>query len=214
MKQVILTAAFLLLITLLPAYSQTKGYWQVDVGFSVFNTEHNAALFSQYDYNNKLKGSAELVKSPDNSSFDDGSIRYNDDSGIFFPTIMVNAGYVIPDWNFGFFFCLFWNYAYRNYNGGPSLLQERESILHLIPEVRYYYIDNDKRKAFLTLGVGLRYRRWDEIFRRDRVGYNAFDLTYLLSPIGVELGRKWFFSFDFGLSPAYTPFCVKMGYRF
>ena len=169
MKQVILTAAFLLLITLLPAYSQTKGYWQVDVGFSVFNTEHNAVLFSQYDYNNKLKGSAELVKSQDNSSFDDGSIRYNDDSGIFFPTIMVNAGYVIPDWNFGFFFCLFWNYAYRNYNGGPSLLQERESILHLIPEVRYYYIDNDKRKAFLNL-----YNAQDKAIRADScVGCNA-----------------------------------------
>ena len=133
---------------------------------------------------------------------------------IALPSLQVMAGYNLPKYRLGFFLSAYFNYAYNNLEGGPSLLQEKESILHLLPEVRVYYSWEPKMRMYAALGYGVRFRHYDEIFNGTTEGYNSINGTFTLVPFGISIGEKAAFSVDVGLGRTCAPLAMRFAYLF
>lgn len=173
----------------LPSFSQsTKSHWEIEAGTCVMNTDHLGGYSS-------------------------GDINTNK-NGIVYPTIMLSTGYVIPNRNIGFFFSSFSTYAERVLNGGPSPLTEKEFSIHLMPEFRYYYYSESTLRVYASVGAGVRYLRYYEIFRGDTVTNGYFSPSYQISPLCFSVGTKLSFIMDVGFGRPYMPFAFKLSYRF
>ena len=130
------------------------------------------------------------------------------------PTFTFACGHKIPETFIGVFLDAAWSYGYNNMNGGPSLLREKENILHLMPEMRIYYMDNGRVRLYATLGAGMRYRRFSETFEGSTCSNQDIRMTYQVSPFGVSIGEKWYFSMDFGIGTAWYLMRLGGGYKF
>ena len=94
------------------------------------------------------------------------------------------------------------------------MLIERETIFHLIPELRCYYVEWTKARLFASLGVGLRTKVFTETVDGDTVGNTRFTFSCQIVPIGMEIGTKFYINFAFGAGYAWAPATIGIGYRF
>lgn len=130
------------------------------------------------------------------------------------PTFSLACGYKIPNTIIGVFLDAAWCYAYNNMYGGPSLLREDEHILHVLPELRVYYIDDGNIRFYATLGAGIRYRYFSETFEGSTITNQDMRFSYQVSPFGVSFGEKWYLSLDLGMGTAWYFFRFGVGYKF
>lgn len=131
------------------------------------------------------------------------------------PTLSLEAGCIMDEAPVGFFLGAFWNYAWNNLNGGPSLLTEREHILHILPEVRFYYFKEGNVLLYSIMAGGLRYRQFSETFEGDRIANNSFDFSYQFSPFGVSYTmKKWTMHCEIGYGTAWSIMKLGFGYTF
>ena len=140
-------------------------------------------------------------------------VSYTKDPKIL-PTITAEAGYVFPNNRIGAFMGAYWTYAWNDLYGGPSPLYEKEHILHLVPQVRVYYMYSDKMRMYGTLGMGVRYRTFAETFEGDTIRSNYLSFSYVLSPFGMSFFDKWTVSFDVGYGSPWSMVKLSAGYRF
>lgn len=174
-----------------------KPHWEMEAGMCVINTyDHKSSTLSA------LKGNP-VVKEID-----------TENDGFTTPTFLFGAGYVFSNKDIAVFFSTFSNYSQRTLNGGPYPLDEREFIVHLMPEFRYYYLSEQTLRVYLSIGVGARYRRFNEVFRGDTAGYGSFIPTFQFSPVCVSMGTKFSFIIDVGFGRPYLPLAFKLSYRF
>lgn len=194
---------FLLLVTaIFPLRGQDGKRWQVDFGLSNSTFDRYPALSGVI--------SSELHKYELYKGERDKGENYP--HPILLPSISLCCGFVDED-GMGFFLNTFWNYGHRRLYGGPSVMKEKESIVRVFAETRYYYIDKRKVRLYSGVGLGLKYRRYTEEFMDDIVSKNEFGLTFQLCPIGIALGEKIQFSIDTGLGAAFCPLRFSVGFR-
>ena len=203
----IITGVFVLLFSsagssVCRAQDVERNYWEAELGISFGIFDRAGAQFAK----------AEIRL--ENYEWSDEELT-STRRPVVLPVFTVSAGYVMPKNHIGVFMNASVNYAYCNLDGGPSRLSERETIVHVLPGVRMYYMSKPHVKLYGSLGLGVRYRRYNELYKGDRAGYNDWQLSYLVSPIGVAVGEKVYFSLDMmAWGSAYAPFLMKVGYRF
>lgn len=162
----------------------------------------------------QIDAGIDIVDTYSHLSTQQAEIALDSDNSVVLPTFTVSAGYIKNTWHSGLFLTAYYNYSYSNLYGGPSPMKERETILNLVPEIRYYYIDKPRLRVYLTAGYGVRYRHWSETFRGETLGYDDFKGTFTLSPFGISWGEKICFSIDYSFGITYMPFVLRVGLRF
>lgn len=130
------------------------------------------------------------------------------------PTITLEAGYIFPGNRIGAFLGAYWSYARNDLHGGPSPLREDESILHLVPQVRCYYLFTGEARLYATLGLGVRHRVFAETFEGDTIRARYTSPSFIFSPFGMSFGGRWTFSCDFGYGTPWSMCSFSAGYRF
>lgn len=186
--RIIISLLFLLAGTTSAFAQLHKPHWEIEAGVCVLNADH--------------------------ANFHNSDNIDNNHNGIVSPTISLGAGYVFSNNDIAVFLSTFSNYAHRTLNGGPSPLTEREFIVHLMPEFRYYYFQEQTLRVYLSVGAGVKYRMYNEEFRGDVAGYGYFVPSFQISPICFSMGRKFSFNMDIGFGRPYMPFAFKVAYRF
>ena len=107
-----------------------------------------------------------------------------------------------------------WNYAFRDYYGGPSPLHEGEHIIHLLPCCRFYYMQKSDVRLYAEIAIGPRFRKFLETFEGDVQSNTEVSLSIQPVVFGADFGEKWFFSIGCGLGTAWTPAYIGTGFRF
>lgn len=194
MRRVTLT--ILLAVACTQLWAQEKNF---NVGFTM-------GIYDRYQY-----GHSEIIDIHKASSYND--ISYVSNPHVL-PTISVEGGYIFPGNHVGAFVGTYWSYAWNNLNGGPSPLREDECIVHIIPQVRLYYLYTGDIRLYATLGAGVRVRTFSETFEGDTIRAYHAEFSYVLSPFGMSFGGRWAFSCDFGHGTAWSMFNMTASYRF
>ena len=196
MKKLILIIA--LAFTCASVAAQT---WQYSIG----------ASYGAYDRAG-MGGSSEIIDIQRQSDFN-GS--HYESSPTILPTFSMEAGCIMNEAPVGFFLGAFWNYAWNDLNGGPSLLTEKEHIIHILPEVRFYYLRNDDILLYSTMAGGLRYRRFSETFEGDTIANSSFGFSYQFCPLGMcWMINKWNIDCEIGYGTAWAILKLGFGYTF
>ena len=130
------------------------------------------------------------------------------------PYAFVRGGYTFAESFVGVFLNVGFTYASTTYYGGPSPLKESEPVIHVLPEVRLYYMNTPWIRLFGTLGVGVRIYNYEETYRGDTVRNSEWTPAWTLSPFGISIGEHWNFSTELGYSSGWTPARISVGYRF
>lgn len=183
----------------LPSFAQDGG-WQFEGGISI-------SAYDRYG----IGANAEIV---DRSAYT-GTISYDmQSSPVILPTFSVTGGYKFPGTFIGAYMNVFWNYAQHNLYGGPGVLRERESIVHLLPEVRFYYLYKPKVRLYASLAGGLRTRLYAETLDGDTVYGGDLRFSYHICPFGVSVGSRIYFAVDLGYGPAWSLSKLSLGYKF
>lgn len=185
----------------LPAFGQS-GRWSWEAGMSLGLLDRHSAF-------------SEIRDSQESSSYSkEGHTVSYQSHPLVLPTLSVQGGYVIPNTPLGVFLGVYCSHASNDLYGGPSPLRERETILHVLPEVRLYYLNDPDRRLYATLGAGVRYRHYAETFEDDTIGKRDFRFSYEISPFGMSFGENWFFSLDLGWGFPWALVKISGGYRF
>jgi hypothetical protein len=195
MKKTLLFFFTLLLCTY--AFCQKRG-WEVDYGVSL----------GAYD----RSGVARCSEIVDVSRSYDVNTSHYESRPTVLPTFSMEVGYNMADIHLGYFLGAYWNYAWNNLHGGPSLLQEKEHILHIMPELRFYYLYEEKTKLYATMGAGIRYRSFSEIFEGDRISNSNCEISYQVCPFGMMFGDRWAVACEVGYGTAWA--IMKLGARY
>ena len=205
MKRIIIIALSLLMFCG-AASAQEKGRWQVELGAGFYGLDHFGlgGIFSS----EIVMSQSSLRVGGDNYEM---SIKY---APAVYPTLMLIAGYDIPETMIGVFLGTYWNYAVNYNNGGPSIFTERENIFHFIPEVRFYYYKTDTRRFYASVGAGMRYRHFTETFNGSTVGNSDVRFSFEICPLGASFGRNWIASVNIGQGSPWMLVGVSTGYRF
>lgn len=194
MRKVFATAFLALLFTGLSAQEKN-----INVGFALGG-------YDRYSF-----GHSEIVDIHESS-------RYNDISYVSNPTVLptltFEGGYIFKGNHVGAFLGAYWSYAWNNMYGGPSPLREIESILHLVPQVRLYYLYRGNARLYATFGLGARIRSFSETFEGDTIRSSKATVSYIVSPFGMSFGDRWTFACDFGFGTPWSMFNMTLGYRF
>lgn len=181
--------------------SATAQVWQYNIG----------ASYGAYDRSG-VSGCSEIVDVQTKSNIN-GS--HYESSPVILPTFSLEAGCIMNEAPVGFFLGAFWNYAWNNLNGGPSLLTEKEHILHILPEVRFYYFRGNDLLLYSIMAGGLRYRQFSEVFEGDRIANSSFDFSYQFSPFGMSYSiGKWNLNCEIGYGTAWAIMKLGFGYTF
>ena len=192
--------------------AQQTGGWEIEVGISY-------GMFDRYLPQNKdllTRNDSEIISRGRNTTYyvkDDHPSHYKYFPKIS-PTLSVTAGYVFPELPIGVFLDTYFNYAYTNLYGGPSLLQEKELIIHVLPSFRYYYFRSHFKRMYASAAAGFRYRTYCEIFEGDRIPSHSFMESFLISPWAVSYGEHWTVSTQFGIGRPWAGFRICAGYKF
>lgn len=193
-----------LLAPTFPSFAQIRlGGWEVEAAVS----------YSVYDRGTGLN--AEIVDHDYSAQYErnDYTTSYHSHP-LVLPTFSVRAGYHFPETFVGLFLNAYCSYARNALNGGPSPLLEREAIFHVLPEVRFYYLSDPAFQLYASVAAGLRYRQFAETFEGDTIANHDFRLSYQISPFGVSVGDRWFFSVDLGVGAPWSIAKIGAGYRF
>lgn len=94
------------------------------------------------------------------------------------------------------------------------MLQERELIVHILPQIRFYYLKKDDVRLYGAVGIGGRYRKFTEDYENDPISNRDLKLTFQIIPFGMDVGNQWFFNMDIGDGLAWSYARIGMGYRF
>lgn len=187
MRRVLTTLFAAFLVAVLPAFGQFKAW---------------------------MAGGWELEVGMAGSVYDSYYSEIDSEGQTSLPTLSIRSGYKFPGTFVGVFLDVFGHYAGRDLTGGPSLLREREAILHVLPEIRFYYLDEPDCRLYATVGAGVRYRQFAETFEGDTIANRDFRFSYEISPFGVSFNDSWFFSLEVGYGTPWTIAKVGCGYRF
>ena len=192
------------------SFGQGRGEgWQIDGGIALYSFSDRTDLIEIGG--SKIRKS-EIVDIQESERII--RVPVHQTSTVVTPPLFVAAGYVFQNSPVGVFLDIYANYAWNNLDGGPSMLYEKELILHFLPEVRLYYMRDYNWGMYASLAAGVRARRYSETYRSDKISSGDLLFSYQLSPIGVLFGRKWQFSFNLGLGRAYSVFIINCGYSF
>ena len=163
-------------------------------------------------YDRYTFGHSEIIDMHESSTYND-EITYTSNPNVL-PTICLETGYVFPGNHIGAFLGTYWSYAWNYLHGGPSLMIEKEHVIHIVPQIRFYYLFRDDMRMYATLGAGVRYRQFAETFEGDtiRAGHTSF--SYILSPFGMSFGGRWTVSCDVGHGTPWSVLNITAGYRF
>ena len=167
------------------------------------------------DNNGRVIKHADIIAGETESSYtvNGRTVTYHN-SPVIFPTVAVTAGYHIPELPLKVRLGLYINHAENQLQGGPSLLKERETIVDLMPELRCYYIERPVFRVFASLEAGLSTSFFSESLGDDTVRGAQCAFSWQLAPAGMEIGRRWYFSFAFGLGRVWDYGIINVGYRF
>lgn len=182
--------------------AQNTGCWRLEGGLG---------FYSVFDRGNSNVRHSEIVESYDVKSYD--GIVYENES-VILPTLFVAGGYVFPEAPVGLFLDLYANYAWNNLKGGPAVLHEKELILHLLPELRLYYVRRHGFDLYASLAAGARMRNYSEVYQGDRIDSTGFDFSWQVSPLGASYGEHWYFTWEMGWGRAFSAVKVNCGFRF
>lgn len=192
---------FVAAVIALPVFGQTGG-WSWEAGVSLGLMDRHTAF-------------SEIRDRQSSSTYTrEGHTVSYQSHPLVLPTLSVQGGYVIPETPVGVFLGVYCSHASNDLYGGPSLMRERETILHVLPEVRFYYLDDPGVRLYATVGAGIRYRQYSETFEGDTVGSHDFRFSYELSPFGVSVGESWCFSVEVGWGFPWALCKLSAGYRF
>lgn len=200
----------LLALFLLAGLGVTVGSYAQDAPAGGWEFGAGLVFYNVYDSSHGW-GATEITSGGSTGSYDDADYE---SSPVRFPSLHLTFGYNFPKYHLGLFMSAYYTFAYNNLEGGPSLLQERESILHVLPEVRVYYSFEKRVRMYAAVGYGLRYRRYDESFQGTDAGYNAFGGTFTIIPFGISVGEKAGFSLDVGVGRTSAPLAMRFTYLF
>ena len=156
-------------------------------------------------------GHSEIIDLHKSSTYND--ISYVSNPKVL-PTVSVEGGYIFPGNRVGAFLGAYWSYAYNYLTGGPSLLKESENIVHIVPQVRLYYLYTGNARLYATFGAGVRVRTFSETFEGDTITSGKAEFSYIISPFGMSFGDNWTFGCDFGSGKPWSLFNMTIGYRF
>lgn len=130
---------------------------------------------------------------------------------IFLPTLCFGALRPLPGDYFQLYLGGYLNYALCNQTGGIGVMKERKFSFHLVPEIRFLYIDDGKSKLWSGIGAGLRYRIYQETYAGSTISkHNAF-FSYTIVPLGASFVNKKV-SMELGLGRAWS--VLKVAYMF
>lgn len=181
----------LISVLLCVAFSASAQKWQYSLGASL-------GAYDRAGYG----GGSEIVDVPESHPH-------------FLPTFSLEAGRILEEAPIGIFMGVFWNYAWNNLNGGPSLLKEQEHIFHFLPEVRFYYLRRDAIMLYSCLATGLRYGHYSETFEGDVISNNKFDVSYQFNPFGMCFSiHNWLINCEIGYGTAWSILKLGVGYQF
>ena len=172
----------------IPSYAQ-KGTWEIDAGIGYVGVER---LYPLSEINLSTKNPSTIL-----------------------PTFSLRGGYSFSDYPIGLFFEASYSYAKSVYKGGPSPLVEEEPIVHLVPQLRIYYLKSNPRlKMYCSLGAGVRIRQYSETLEGDTIKKTFCNFSWTVSPFGISVGPHWNIGAEFGVGLGWSlgRFCV--GYRF
>lgn len=214
LKRLFLTV-LLIALHLVPLYSQV-GEWMFEtrLGFPVFDRTGIV-----YPAATPLTNSEITFQDKEHSSYslstNDGSykVQYNN-SPVILPAIYLSSGYRFNDVPLSVHLDVTLSYAFNNLYGGPGVLKENEAVLHIMPEMRAYYMRKRTIKMYGSVAIGLRARYYSETLEGDTVTSSDYRFTWQLSPFGMEVGKSWYFCFSLGYSRAWAPIILGVGYRF
>ncbi|MBO4635035.1 MAG: hypothetical protein J5669_06650 [Bacteroidales bacterium] len=208
MKKIVLTAVlFLLTVCMFQASAQGLSGWDIEAGVSY--------PFFDRMYSRNLKGqatkNAEIQVPIKSTSAKPGPYVY---SPVIIPTFSLTAGRRLDKIPLSIRLGVYVNHASNMLTGGPSPLLEQETIVHLLPEVRVYYLERQLLRLYGSAGAGLRMRVYTETLDGDKVGKAHFDLSWQLTPIGLELGKQLYFNLYLGFGHTTAPVGLGIGYKF
>ena len=123
MRYAVTLLAAVLFASAIPSFAQSGG-WEFDVGLS------SGLLDRSYIWGSEIKPRGNAAETRNSRT-----VRHSDP--VLLPTFSLRGGYRFPGTYMGLFLNVFGNYAWNDLSGGPSLLQEKEIILHAIPEIRF-----------------------------------------------------------------------------
>ena len=177
--------------------SAQNGGWNIEAGIS-------------YPFYDRSTGVVVLAAER-SSSGKWGSYTY---SPVILPTVSVSVGRHLDKGPFSFRMGAYFNHASNKLYGAPDVLIERESILHLLPEVRLYYSEKASIRTYASLGAGLRIRIYSEDLGGDVVTGTHLSFSWQITPFGIEIGKQWYFNMCLGIGHAITPVGIGVGYKF
>ena len=115
---------FVAAVIALPVFGQTGG-WSWEAGVSLGLMDRHTAF-------------SEIRDRQSSSTYTrEGHTVSYQSHPLVLPTLSVQGGYVIPETPVGVFLGVYCSHASNDLYGGPSLMRERETILHVLPEVRF-----------------------------------------------------------------------------
>ena len=194
------------------SFAQPAGNWQFEGGLGIYSA-YDRGYVGTLDYRGDSYNirHSEIVDISDDKTYNDISYENNP---VVLPTLFLAGGFVFENAPVGLFLDVYSNYAWNRLNGGPSMLYERELIVHVMPELRLYYKKREDKSVYASLAIGMRLRHYAETYADDRITSGDVNFTYQISPVGVSYGRHWYFSWDIGYGRAYSAMKLNCGYRF
>jgi len=206
MKKLFVAAlALLSYVSVASAQDTAQWKWDVEAGLSFSYLDRSGALFNGSNYKNRAEILVARSESPEEAV---------GHSTVILPTFFVSGGMQIKDTPVYVRLGFYVNHAYNTLYGGPSILEEKETIFHFLPEMRVYYYRGAIFRPYASLGLGLRTRLYWETLRGSTVGNSDFDLTWQITPIGMEFGRKCYATLSYGFGLVNCPCLVGVGYKF
>lgn len=197
MRKIVLS--FFAVLVFVSAFAQERG-WEYQLGVTL--GAYDRAGFTRC---------SEIIDVQSSSSVNGVQHSANP---IVLPTFSFETGYNMADVHLGFFLGVYWNYAWDEKNGGPSPLVEKEHILHIMPQLRFYYLFEPKIRLYATMGAGLRYRQFSETFEGDKISNSGSSISYQVSPFGMAFGDRWAVSCDLGYGTAWSIMKIAARYSF
>lgn len=211
MKKAILTAlATVLFLQTFSAFGQEAG-WDIEAGLCYSVTARSLVVRSD----SRVVKNSDIVLADTETHYSvDGRDVYYENHPILLPTLAITAGRHLDGLPVNLRIGLYMNHAYNTLYGGPSPLRERETLVNLLPELRCYYLEKPLFRVFADAGAGLCTSFYSETLDGDTVGSAKFTFSWQISPIGMEIGSRWYFAFAFGVGRLWDFGIINVGYRF
>lgn len=203
-------AALAIILSSFYAAGQEAG-WDIGVGISYSSYSRSYVT----DPGRGFRKNADILWGESESTYtvDGRTVSYARNT-VVLPTLAITAGRHLKDLPLNIRLGLYINHAYNTLNGGPAPLSERETIVALMPALRCYYVEKPSYRLFANIEAGLSTSIYSESLNGDTTGSAQCAFAWQISPIGMEIGRKWYFSFAFGIGRVWDFALFNLGYRF